>query len=1653
MQELVTPLKGIDKDNHELNQDSQTYTFAYNANIEDFSGDSLLIGNEPSNLLTIVLNPNEDVIQKLTIVELSKVLLFTVEGSINRIREINPIKYTDYFQNHEAICPECVRSNEDLPLEKKPLVPLSSSKVLLETNFNWSINYSLSVQYKRTDCTLNLYFTDNHNPDRYLYFDLVKDELLLNENFKLIVGETNCEPIYEDKLDVSKTEWYNKIEIPKIETEIVNGGNLKAGVYQVLVAFATKQGIALSSYLNATDSIPIFTKDTTVEQNYETSKALRITLNNVQTKTKYQYINIVVAETFKGFTEYKLINTIPVSVSQYIYTGDESAIGLTESEIFQFYPFYKHSENISIANNTLFKINPVEYEKINVQKIANKLQGKLEWCTVVLKEGDFKKPEIAQKYKSYLRDEIYTFGLRLILDRTEFTPAGIIPNRFATEFEKELIINTPNIDDTYKDKCDNQLKKRWQVYNTAYKTYTANLVYDECNPQLYEKGEFGYFESTDRYPNNPDLFGEFCNQPILLYKFPDNLVTNFHNGTEAVKVGFNQENYIFPLGVKLKDDVNLFLLLDECVQEGIITQEQRNSIKGYQLVRGNRAGSETIDASGLIFNTYEYERQNTVHTYSNYPFNDLNPDPFIFSFKPRQVTIGSQVITIDKLPIPQTYVPNRKYTFHSPETSFSTPSLGNILKIESEEFGEAEGYFSEAQDQAKFKILSNQHYNLAIILGTILGEAIEFDDGSAQSANMGQGIGNIVGGAIGSAIAPGVGTSIGSSLGGVLGGLVGGAISKNDNLQDFWRANVILSQCEKLLQLFTLLSTERNYAYQYQAVGKYSNSKAIENNGNKNREIVYSTYLKPNTYQSLTYNNKNVFFNNFQRESSVYLELEKELPKPSIIDNSRFKPDCNYKSNQRVKTQVSSYYARIKNSLLNPYGSINNIEWLVCSQPVSLEEKPLVFGGDTYIGRMSLKRKHSYFTRTAYALPNNSEFFYEDYYNVANPTFFLNTRWNDENYINFNNPTNNPLMSLILNSLTSGVLPSDIISGVINTSRGEADPLLLLIPGIGIPLFLQDKQDAKFVWRVYLGLLGVFFKQGLLSPFNFIKPPKYNLDCFQDSFNKETKFFNTSTVYGKMYLYSYGIPYFLCESSINLDLRHAEDSMVKSFYPVQSNLDEWLQEKNVSLREDNYYTYNKDYSKQNKQQIVSKYDAIVEECQLKRTNRLIYSQQGTEIEDSTLKDSHLDFKALDYKDFDLKRGKLVAINQLENERLLLRFENGSSILNTFQTINTDVSTIAISNSDLFKSKPLDFAITDLGYLGSQNEAFISTPFGHIFVDAKRGSIFQLTGTTPKDLVLTSTMRSFFKENLPFTISKYFKNINTDNPFKGIGISLAFDYRFNRLFITKLDYQPLHNGIVLDELTQDFYFNNEKISLRDKSYFCDKSWTVSYSFLNPNFTSFFSFKPNFYIENIDWFMTGLNGLGLGSSSLWNHNLTNKSFQVFYHKLQPFIIEGKTKPFLGNKKVESVEYFIDVVRYHREFDKYYSREQGFNKAIVYTRNQNSGILFLKPNDKSNLLKFLQYPKYTPEGTEIIVNSYKNGYQFNDIENRVKSEENNLPIWISSCNNVDKYINLAAIKGISKQINNNYIEGQDIHVRLINDEESNKKIIVKAININTV
>ena len=307
-------------------------------------------------------------------------------------------------------------------------------------------------------------------------------------------------------------------------------------------------------------------------------------------------------------------------------------------------------------------------------------------------------------------------------------------------------------------------------------------------------------------------------------------------------------------------------------------------------------------------------------------------------------------------------------------------------------------------------------------------------------------------------------------------------------------------------------------------------------------------------------------------------------------------------------------------------------------------------------------------------------------------------------------------------------------------------------------------------------------------------------------------------------MFAYGIPNFYCESSYNTDLRQAFNNKEGDFWPhVSTGIpDDWMQEDFVSIANDNTYTYNVTFSKQNKENTFTHLppDWTAQLCYTYYPFRAIYSDSQN-IDSDNKVNSWLTYRAISYFDFPQNFGDLTSLDGIQNRAILARFENKSLLYNNLLTIDTSNPQAAyVGNPTLFKgAPPIDFAETDLGYVGSQNKLLLKIPQGQVTVDAKRGQVFLISSEGVKDITgFGSGVNRFMTDHLAFEILRYFPThsetidgktvmipgVEIDNNYTGIGLHGVYDSKFDRVIITKLDYIPVDKDVKYDPITKEFY---------------------------------------------------------------------------------------------------------------------------------------------------------------------------------------------------------------------------------------------------------
>ena len=294
----------------------------------------------------------------------------------------------------------------------------------------------------------------------------------------------------------------------------------------------------------------------------------------------------------------------------------------------------------------------------------------------------------------------------------------------------------------------------------------------------------------------------------------------------------------------------------------------------------------------------------------------------------------------------------------------------------------------------------------------------------------------------------------------------------------------------------------------------------------------------------------------------------------------------------------------------------------------------------------------------------------------------------------------------------------------------------------------------------------------------------------------------TSALYikppSKFYIYAYGFPYFLVESQYNSNFRYGKPGMENNFYPNFKDVIENTQERNVSIREQNTYNYNTVYSltptRNPWRMLPTTYKKELYDKVTEGQNRVIFSRRDAS--ETSIIDPWLIYRGADFYDFPAAYGDLVAIDDLGSEQALGRFTNGYTIYGAVDVLadRLQPETRNLGAGGIFVGRNINFNQSELGYAGTQHTQIISCDFGHFWVDAKRGKVFQMKPGGQGLEEITTGLEKWFKENLPFKITSTFPGLDIDNNYRGVGISMGWDDRMRRLFITKLDYNYIGEGI-------------------------------------------------------------------------------------------------------------------------------------------------------------------------------------------------------------------------------------------------------------------
>jgi len=1007
-----------------------------------------------------------------------------------------------------------------------------------------------------------------------------------------------------------------------------------------------------------------------------------------------------------------------------------------------------------------------------------------------------------------------------------------------------------------------------------------------------------------------------------------------------------------------------------------------------------------------------------------------------------------------------------RLVFNSPETSFGNPFLGTILKLEHVMFGKGEAHFVKVRNHANYKFLTKE----------------------AQQDALGASF----------------------SMAGILGG------------------GAVFAAYQSYLTIYVNGITRKNYAYSYNSIANYDYWSNIPNGlGIKQRDLEIVQYLIPGVLNV----GDDANINNYQRESSVYLKTKtrnvlsvsipyKEYricnnvtpavpPDPDHILQIAFTDENNSPGGDAitpggtcVTVKATTVPVRVAGPLqIDPAtGAVNWTITVVGSgvtpaPPGGISVPPLPFPNQTNslidpvtnLPRVSEKSRMvlgevkgcstpgkerdisvvSYYASLKNEIPGQWGQMYT--YTTIDTGFQTNINYNinQPRVVIFGGDT------FISRFAFKTKLPFFIDNRV--NAPDDSDIFYDEIGNVAYPKY----------WHSSSSVLDNYTAPGPNILTNIISYKKTNFDCANKPIPANG---SLRTFYdGVFYLFAYGIPNFYCESSYNTDLRQAFNAREGDFWPhVSTGIpDDWVQEANVSINNDNTYYYNRTYSKQNKENFFSHLPPDWEEklCFTNYPFRAIYSDRQVQNADNRV-NNWLYYRAVSFFDFPQNFGKLTSLDGIQNRAVLARFDNKSLLYNTLLTVETSNPQAAyLGNDTLFKSAPpIDFAETDLGYVGSQNKFLLKIPQGQVTIDAKRGQIFLISGNQATDLTaFGSGMNRFFTDHLAFEILRFFPDlekvvnneriiipgVNTDNHFNGIGIHGVYDSKYDRVIITKLDYVPLSKDVKYDYDKKEFYIIangglRTVVKLVDPRYFCNKSWTLSFNLNTKTWISFHSYLPNFYMGENNFFYSGLNDCDgftstqqSATSCMWRHLKNPEIYNTYYGKTQPYIIEYPFSFKYHDEILQNVKDYTKVYKYLPDefgvFDdnrKIELDDAWFNKAVLYNNQQSSGTLELVAKPMNNLRDYMKYPIYNTDSKVITYTKSDNFYQYNTFWSLVKDKKELLFTKTCESLSVDKIVNQLNMDYSKRSFKKEPLRAKDLKVRHILDNRSDIHLVSQFI-----
>jgi hypothetical protein len=724
-----TFVKGLNKDSDPSFVSEGMWTHARNAVNNTAEGDLGTISNESANYLCATTAENITNGRKVIVGAIhlysDKWVIYTavhIPGQIESINSEIGLFEEDQCKYRPIVQDPCLNLNE--------------------------LNLITGASREKEDCSWAAYWSDGLNPDRYLnigdpqtwptddyvytgnniYTNSAGDELqwpgvTWNQDCNTVNDCIICEDL--QTLNCDKIRLARLMKTPCLKVSAGKaGGTLRNGSYFATIAYSIR-GQKVTDWFSPSNVQPLWF-------DLDPSGALEIDIE-ADTENFEEFILAVVSNINQGAVARRIGIYSTSTQKIYIDQIKEDLLPVPIEQLPIQTPIFEKSDQIVEVNNYLLRVGPTSKFDFNYQPLANLIQAKwvsVEYPANYYLEGGHK--------PSYLRDEVYSFFIRWVYDTGDKSSSYHIPGRPARRITVPCSTNTALETEEYAD--PNTLfnpEKVFEIYNTATGSISTGTLED--GGRIVAKGDMGYWESTEIYPDNrADIWNsseycwtgvvnndyDLCGKFIRHHKFPDHgignsgftqLVQHFRKDTAT------EEMFIRLLGVEF-DNITYPKDQDGNDIPGIV---------GYEILRGSREGNKSIVAKGMLNNMRPYKIKGTAASparkglYPNHPFNTINApgmtgftDPYIVYNRDQNSSPASP----NPLDPAEDFrnIPSHIITFHSPDTNFKNPFLSTPeLKVYGSLAGTSIQQFIEPDQHPQAKLLANLAMWMIIVGGII----------------------------------------------------------------------------------------------------------------------------------------------------------------------------------------------------------------------------------------------------------------------------------------------------------------------------------------------------------------------------------------------------------------------------------------------------------------------------------------------------------------------------------------------------------------------------------------------------------------------------------------------------------------------------------------------------------------------------------------------------------------------------------------------------------------------------------------------------------------------------------------------------------------------------------------------------------------------